>query len=130
VSTYTASTISLDTSSHICTLVDLPLEKKIDPSTLEDQTSDWANYEQEILPDKTQGRFVRNLRHQILSLYRRLFGIVFLTNFGIFIAMAVRGATAPELGKVVIGNFFVSILMRQDYVVDAFFKVFTSVPRS
>ena len=129
-STCTVPGSPVDTDSHNGTLVSLPLEKKINPSALEDQTSVWAGYEAEILPDKTQGRLIRNIRHQILYLYRRLFGVVLLINFSILIAVAVRGATSPALSKIVTGNLFVAILMRQDYITNAFFTVFTAVPRS
>ncbi|KAG5640248.1 hypothetical protein DXG03_009675 [Asterophora parasitica] len=112
------------------TVVSLPVEKKIEPSALEGQTSIWAGYEQDVLPDKTESRPIRNLRHQIFYLYRRLFGIVFLTNLGIFIWYAVKGANAKEVGLVVISNLFGAILMRQDYVIDAFFVTFTSIPAS
>ncbi|KAF8077656.1 hypothetical protein FPV67DRAFT_6540 [Lyophyllum atratum] len=107
--------------------ISLPVEKKIEPSALEGQTSIWAGYEQDILPAKTEGRIVRNLRHQIFYLYRRLFGIVFITNLGLFIWYAAKGANAKEIGLVVVGNLFGAIMMRQDYVIDAFFVVCTSL---
>ncbi|KAG5637945.1 hypothetical protein H0H81_002539 [Sphagnurus paluster] len=114
------------------TLVSVPLEKNIEPSALENQTSIWAGYEQDVLPPKEHSRWLRNLRHQIMYLYRRLFGIVFVTNLGILISVAVNFKTTDTLfiGKVVIGNLFGAILMRQDYVIDAFFVVCTSIPRS
>ncbi|KAG5640553.1 hypothetical protein DXG03_008119 [Asterophora parasitica] len=112
------------------TLVGVPIEKKIDPSSLEGQTSIWAGYEQDVLPPKTQVQWLRNLRHQIFYLYRRLFGIVFLINLAIFIWYAAKGANAKEVGLVVISNLFGAILMRQDYVIDAFFVTFTSIPPS
>jgi hypothetical protein len=114
------------------TLASLPLDEKekIDPSSLEDQTHMWSGYKDDDLPEKTQGRLMRNLRHQIFYLYRRLFGIVFVTNLAIFVAVAVEGADAFQIGKIVVANLFVAILMRQDYVIDAFFTVFTSVPSS
>ncbi|KAG6910275.1 hypothetical protein DXG01_011672 [Tephrocybe rancida] len=112
------------------TLVSIPLEKKIDLPALEGQTSIWAGYEQDVLPDKTESRVVRNLRHQIFYLYRRLFGIVFLTNLGLFIWYAAKGANSKQIGEVVVGNIFGAILMRQDYVIDAFFVTFTSIPNT
>ncbi|KAG6852173.1 hypothetical protein C0991_002473 [Blastosporella zonata] len=134
------STSSLTTSESFATaksipssggtLVSLPLEKKIEPSALENQTSIWAGYEQDILPEKNQARWLRNLRHQIMYLYRRLFGIVFAINLGIFISVAVKGANSQYIGKIVVGNLFGAILMRQDYVIDAFFVIFTSIPSS
>ncbi|KIY70558.1 nonribosomal peptide synthetase 12 [Cylindrobasidium torrendii FP15055 ss-10] len=90
----------------------------------------WDGYENEPVPDKTQGKRARNLRHLVFTLYRRLFGVVFVTNMAIFIATAVRGATAMYLGKIVVANLFCAILMRQDYVINAFFTVFTAVPNT
>ncbi|KAG5639219.1 hypothetical protein H0H81_005698, partial [Sphagnurus paluster] len=105
-------------------------KEKMEPSSLEDQTHAWDGYKEDPPVDKTQGRLIRNLRHQIFYLYRRLFGVVFLTNLGLFIAVAVKGANAAQIGKIVIANLFVAILMRQDYVIDAFFTVLTAVPSS
>ncbi|KAG6910283.1 hypothetical protein DXG01_011680 [Tephrocybe rancida] len=120
------------TPSPTTTVVGAPVEKKIEPSALEGQTSIWAGYEQDVLPDKIHSQWLRNLRFQIMYLYRRLFGIVFAINFGIFISVAVnfRNVTSMYIGNIVVGNIFGAILMRQDYVIDAFFVVCTSVPRS
>ena len=90
----------------------------------------WQGFEEDVLPEKVHGRVLRNLRWQLMSLYRRLFGIVFITNMAIFIAACVRGADALYLGKVAIANIFVAILMRQDYVINAFFTVACWTPRS
>ncbi|KAF5387033.1 hypothetical protein D9615_001563 [Tricholomella constricta] len=128
----TSTNAPMSMPSANSTLVSVPLEKKIEPSALENQTSIWAGYEQDVLPPKENARWLRNLRHQIMYLYRRLFGIVFVTNLGIFIAVAANfeNTNSSYIGKVVIGNLFGAILMRQDYVIDAFFVVCTSVPRS
>ncbi|KAI0365733.1 hypothetical protein BV20DRAFT_1056243 [Pilatotrama ljubarskyi] len=94
----------------------------------------WKGYLDDDLPEKTQGRWIRNLRFQIFSLYRRLFGVVFVTNMAVFIATCVQGgvqgADAQFLGKVAIANIFVAILMRQDYVINAFFTVACAAPQS
>ncbi|KDR82824.1 hypothetical protein GALMADRAFT_134375 [Galerina marginata CBS 339.88] len=90
----------------------------------------WSGYEDDVLPSKTQGKTIRNLRHQIFTLYRRLFGVVFLTNLAVFISVLFRGANAQQIGTIVIANLFCSILMRQDYVINVFFNVFCSVPTS
>ncbi|KAG6809976.1 hypothetical protein H0H92_013825 [Tricholoma furcatifolium] len=112
--------------------VGVPIEKRIEPSALEGQTSIWAGYDQDVLPPKIHSRWLRNLRFQVMDLYRRLFGIVFLVNFGIFISVAVRfnHVSSLYIGNIVVGNIFGAILMRQDYVIDTFFVVFTSIPRS
>ncbi|KAG5220854.1 three-domain protein [Salix suchowensis] len=91
----------------------------------------WAGYEDDVIPEKTQGKFIRNLRHLVFSLYRRLFGIVFIVNMAILIATLVQGEpNAMQLGQIVIGNIFCSVLMRQEHVINAFFAVFTAVPPS
>jgi hypothetical protein len=118
------------TKSNAPTLVGVPLEKDIEPSKLEGQTSIWAGYEQDVMPQKDQARWVRNFRHQIFYLYRRLFSIVFLANFGLFIWFAIKGANTMQVANAVVSNLTVAVLMRQDYVVDAFFVFFTAVPRS
>lgn len=89
----------------------------------------WDGYLDDELPEKTQGHYLRNVRHQIFSLYRRLFGVVFITNMAVFIATLVKGgANAKELGLIVVSNLFCAILMRQDYVINAFFTVACAVP--
>ncbi|KAJ7069779.1 nonribosomal peptide synthetase 12 [Mycena amicta] len=91
----------------------------------------WDGYQEDHLPDKLHGKFLRNVRHQIFSLYRRLFGVVFVTNVAIFIAFLIIGrVNAQRLGLITIANLFCAILMRQDYVVNVFFNVFCSVPAS
>ncbi|KAJ3854453.1 nonribosomal peptide synthetase 12 [Lentinula lateritia] len=83
-----------------------------------------------LVPNKTQGHLLRNIRHQIFSLYRRLFGIVFIVNMVIFIITCVRGASVVKLGEIVVANLLCAVLMRQDYVINAFFTVCCSVPTS
>lgn len=90
----------------------------------------WQGFEEDVLPEKVHGRFLRNLRWQLMSLYRRLFGIVFCVNLGVFIWYAVKGANAEQLGRVVLGNLFAAVLMRQEYVINSFFFVACLAPRS
>ncbi|KAI0770238.1 hypothetical protein C8Q74DRAFT_1202559 [Fomes fomentarius] len=90
----------------------------------------WEGYLDDDLPEKTHGHFFRNVRFQAFSLYRRLFGIVFVTNMAVFIATCVRAMDALYLGKIAIANIFVAILMRQDYVINTFFLVACAAPRS
>jgi len=121
---------STGSGSSAPTIAGVPIEKEIELSKIEDQTSIWAGYEQDIVPDKEQARWFRNLRHQLFYVYRRLFSIVFLANFGVFLWLAVKGASTTDLGKAVIANVTLAVLMRQDYVIDAFFVTFTAIPRS
>lgn len=90
----------------------------------------WAGYENDDIPQKTQPKPVRNLRHRIFTLYRRLFGIVFIANMAAFIVICVMGSDAQRIGGIVIVNIFCATLMRQDYVINAFFNTFCAVPPS
>ncbi|CCL99702.1 uncharacterized protein FIBRA_01724 [Fibroporia radiculosa] len=101
-----------------------------DKPSVEEKGEIWAGFENDPLPDKKQGRIVRNLRFQIMSLYRRLFGIIFVINMGVFIWYCVKGTNANQLGTVVIANLFTAILMRQDYVINAFFTVACLAPNT
>ncbi|KAJ3555227.1 hypothetical protein NM688_g2696 [Phlebia brevispora] len=110
-------------------------EKKLafeEVAVVEKQTNPWDGYLDDDIPEKIQGKFVRNLRHQIFSLYRRLFGVVFVTNVAVLIATFTRseGVDAQHLGLIVVANLFCAILMRQDYVINAFFTVCCAVPAS
>uniref|UniRef100_A0A0W0F3F9 Putative nonribosomal peptide synthetase 12 n=1 Tax=Moniliophthora roreri TaxID=221103 RepID=A0A0W0F3F9_MONRR len=105
------------------------LESQMSPSTFEKGLA-WEGYLDDEIPDKTQGHYVRNLRHQIFTLYRRLFGVIFVVNMAIFIAVCVRGASLPKIGEIVVANLFCAILMRQDYIINAFFNVSCAVPTS
>ena len=111
-------------------LTEVSSKSSISLSTLE-KAEPWDGYENDTLPPKKQARYLRNLRHQIFSLYRRLFGIVFVVNMSIAIAILCQGgASAQRLGLIVIANISSSIFMRQDYVINAFFAVFCAVPLS
>ncbi|KAF7365784.1 Nonribosomal peptide synthetase 12 [Mycena venus] len=103
----------------------------VEPKTETAFREPWDGYEKDVVPDKLQGKTVRNLRHQVFSLYRRLFGVVSVTNLAIFITLLASGdADAQRLGLITLANLFVAILMRQDYVVNTFFNVFCAVPTS
>ncbi|KAF6755967.1 nonribosomal peptide synthetase 12 [Ephemerocybe angulata] len=100
-------------------------------SSLEKEEYIWTGYQEDEMPDKTQGKYLRNLRHQIFTLYRRLFGLVFVVNMAVFIWILVTADyDAQRLGGIVVANLFSAILMRQDHVINIFFNVFCSVPTS
>ncbi|KAF9021439.1 hypothetical protein BDZ89DRAFT_1071398 [Hymenopellis radicata] len=110
------------------TIIGTPSVKSETSSVLEKLP--WDGYLEEDIPDKTQGKVMRDLRHLIFTIYHRLFGVVFITNMAILIALLVYGVNSQRLGLIAVANIFVAILMRQDYIVNAFFFVFTSVPPS
>jgi hypothetical protein len=108
---------------------DISSQAYLNPEIVETGEADvalgWEGYLDEELPPQTLGNTLSRLRHSVFTLYRKLFGVVFVTNVAIFIATLIKGHTnALYLGQIVIANFFVAILMRQDYVVNAFFNVF------
>ncbi|KAK7469248.1 hypothetical protein VKT23_003735 [Stygiomarasmius scandens] len=138
---YQKNDISRDVPAVVTTLPGLPVilapssaisesSSLTDSTEIEKALPWWDGYLDDVLPDKSQGRKLRNLRHQIFTLYRRLFGIVFIVNMSILIAIIVRGASVPRIGEIVIANLCCAILMRQDYVINAFFNVFCAVPTS
>ncbi|KAL9710960.1 hypothetical protein Ac2012v2_005500 [Leucoagaricus gongylophorus] len=90
----------------------------------------WAGFQDDILPEKENDKKVRFLRHQVFTLYRKLFSAAIFINLIIFIWLLVRGTNALEVAGVTIANLFVSILHRQDYVINAYFWLFTRVPLS
>ncbi|QRW18853.1 AMP binding enzyme [Rhizoctonia solani] len=63
----------------------------------------WDGYLDDELPEKMEPKYVRNLRHIVFSLYRRLFGVVFIVNMSIFIhALVEGGLPANKIGTIVV----------------------------
>ncbi|KAG6843849.1 hypothetical protein H0H87_012553 [Tephrocybe sp. NHM501043] len=93
-------------------------KESITISSLEEQKHIGYDCNENTFPKKTQGKIIRNLRHK--------FAFIFLVNFGILLTTIAKGDNAGDIGKIVIANLLVSILIRQDYVIDAFFTVPTS----
>ena len=127
-------TLPYVTEEHAASTTATVSDDKTESASVEEKGGPiWEGYREDDIPEKTHGHFLRNVRFQIFSLYRRLFGIVFVTNMAIFIAACVRGGTntdANHLGLITIANLFVAILMRQAYVINAFFTVAMWTPRS
>ncbi|KAG8862305.1 hypothetical protein FRB96_001884 [Tulasnella sp. 330] len=92
---------------------------------LDDIDGGWEGYMDTDLPDKMEGKFFRNLRHQVMNIYRRLFSLVFLVNLGVLIDAGVRGTNTPHIGKIVIANIFTAILIREEHIVNGLFYIFT-----
>ncbi|KDN42885.1 hypothetical protein RSAG8_06411, partial [Rhizoctonia solani AG-8 WAC10335] len=93
----------------------------------------WDGYLDDDIPEKMEPKYVRNLRHIVFSLYRRLFGVVFIVNMSIFIHALVKvkgGLPANKIGTIVVGNICAAVLMRQDYVLNLIFTIACAVPRS
>ncbi|KAF9005758.1 hypothetical protein BDZ89DRAFT_1234400 [Hymenopellis radicata] len=133
----TIPSLAYKTSGTISGVPEFKAESTLvgDPS-LKSETSSvieklpWDGYLEADIPDKTQGKVMRDLRHLVFTIYHRLFGVVFASNLAILVALLVYGVNSQRLGLITVANIFVAILMRQDYVVNTFFYVFTSVPPS
>ena len=83
------------------------------------------------LPEKMQGHYIRNLRHQIFTLYRKLFVVIFVANLVAFAALfSLDHHSTEHIGLAVVSNIFCAILIRQEYVINLLFTVFCAVPSS
>ena len=87
------------------------------------------------LPYKRERRIFRRLRHNLLSVYKRLFSIVFIGNMIAFIIELVvhRNSTpfGPPLGNVATAtaaNILAAILIRQENVVNSLYAIFCWTP--
>jgi hypothetical protein len=91
----------------------------------------WEGYLEEEYIEKKNSKPIRNLRYLFFSVYRRLFGITFAANMSVFIALtATHQANTGKIAYAVISNIFVGILMRQEYVINTLFSIFTAWPQS
>lgn len=103
------------------------------PSTSSSKSSDSTYVEKYQLPEKNGRHGIRALRHRILSLYRRLFSIVFVINLIALILMLKFGKEGRGLENVSVAigaNLATAVLMRQEIVINALFDIACSVPTS
>ena len=87
------------------------------------------------LPYKRERKMFRQLRHNLLSVYKRLFTVVFVGNMIAFIAELAlhRHSTpfGPPLGNVATAasaNILAAILIRQEYVINALYTICCATP--
>lgn len=91
----------------------------------------WEGYLEEEYVEKKDAKPIRNLRYLLFSVYRRLFGITFAANMSVLLALTVtHQANTGKIAYGVISNIFVSVLMRQEYVVNYLYTIFTAWPQS
>ncbi|KAJ2902012.1 Adenylate-forming reductase [Zalerion maritima] len=92
------------------------------------------NGEKYQLPEEHGLHGGRWLRHRVFSLYRRSFSIISIANaiaFFVIVDKAVANKTSlsiPHLATAVAANVLVSVLMRQDHVINLLFWAATRVP--
>jgi hypothetical protein len=87
------------------------------------------------LAAKCHSRLVRNIRHTLLTTYRRLFSLAFIGNLiglGLILALNVDSSSPPlsDFATATSANMMVAILVRQDYIVNTLFKTCSLVPLS
>lgn len=82
-----------------------------------------------VLPSKAGSKLVRNLRWLVFSTYRRLFTLAFIANVATLVGLAasdrldfVNTATAASI------NLVVSLLMRQEHVINTLFLLSSCLP--
>jgi hypothetical protein len=85
------------------------------------------------LPAKNGFHGERWLRHRFFSLYRRLFSVVLLGNLIALVVILTRSWRSNSLGLLDLANaasinLLVTVLMRQDHVINILFLIATSVP--
>ena len=82
------------------------------------------------IPSKAQPKPIRNLRHRVLIIYRRLFTLVTIGNLAaITCIFALRlGTSKPVLETITAANLTLAVVIRQDYVINSLFAIFCSVP--
>lgn len=85
----------------------------------------------EDLPMKNQGKRARGLRYRVFIVYRRLFSLLFLCNFAIFLTtLAVPSIDRKWWSYLAFINLTLAIVIRQDHVINTLFTISSSVPRS
>ncbi|KAH7304763.1 surfactin synthetase subunit 3 [Stachybotrys elegans] len=92
------------------------------------------------VPQKKGFHGWRWVRHRGLSAYRKLFGVIFLANMGVFAWMLWESRSVsfslpiPHIATAVAANLLGAVLLRQDYVVNLIFwacsRLSTSLPLS
>ncbi|CZS96383.1 related to non-ribosomal peptide synthetase [Rhynchosporium graminicola] len=103
------------------------------PSIYSSSDSENDNPEEFSLPQKKGRHGIRALRHRVLSLYRRLFTIVFVVNIVAVCLMVFFGRTGKGLQNIstaIATNLTLAVLMRQEYVINALFTIACAVPTS
>ncbi|KAK8199565.1 hypothetical protein IWZ00DRAFT_432569 [Phyllosticta capitalensis] len=85
------------------------------------------------LPEKKYNVVVRNLRHKVFIVYRRLFSLIFIANISVFIWLICQykslNIPASYLATATASNFCLAILIRQDYINNAIYDGFRCTPR-
>ncbi|EPS44114.1 hypothetical protein H072_1899 [Dactylellina haptotyla CBS 200.50] len=82
------------------------------------------------LPEKRLSKPLRNLRYICMIIYRRIFAVIFIANMVPYIYLLLKGTDCPTLATACSINMLISIVIRQENVVNALFYMALLVPRS
>ena len=96
-----------------------------------EKQADWTATATQELTAKRHTSLLRNIRYQVMSMYRRLFTVILLLNLVVAIVFAAtKTATPDRLAGACLGNLTVTVVMRHDHVVNVLFRSFSSIPQS
>ena len=98
-------------------------------TAIDDSESDGKHAGIASLPPALGSPHYQQLRWKFLSMYRRMFTIVFTVNVAILIALAARNTLSfDSAATAASANLTTSILMRQEHVINILFLVASSMP--
>ena len=103
--------------------------KSLDLDSPTESTPENIDLESQTTPQLKPKKFA-SVRYAILTLYRRLFTLVFFANIAVFIAVMTNQTMLLALVNATAANLLVCGLARQPLVVNAIFLVVCSMPRS
>lgn len=96
-----------------------------------EKQEDWTVHAGHELAKKRHGTLLRNIRYQVMSVYRRLFLLIFLVNLLVAVAIAATKTCSVErLAAACLGNLAATVVMRHEHMVNLLFRSFSSVPKS
>jgi hypothetical protein len=81
------------------------------------------------MPDKIMARPYRGLRHRIFIVYRALFSLVGILNLVALVCVIVLQLKSEWLGTITAINLAVTVLVRQETIINILYTVFCSVPK-
>ncbi|KUJ23637.1 uncharacterized protein LY89DRAFT_635992 [Mollisia scopiformis] len=124
------------TASTLPTTFDIDVEKGVKHASHASYSSCETLFleKDQPLPQKKYSRSLRHARHTFLNVYRRLFSIVFVLNLiGLGVLYGRYRESSPpafmaDLANAASANIMVVLLVRQDYVVNALFRLTWIIP--
>jgi uncharacterized membrane protein len=105
--------------------------RDIDVEKQEQDIEDWTEIATQELAKKRHGSIFRNIRYRIMSMYRRLFTVIFLINLIIALCLAnMKMGSIDRVANACLGNLMAAVVIRQEHFINLLFRGFSSVPTS